>query len=309
MNVSKRPPDKVPGMRSLIVPSGPGTYPEVRGHPVPRAAARIVSNGGRGIARDRLRLLSQYGTRLRRTMSEVEGTLRKEWTCGDGPRADDIGALADLAAVRLYLAEEWAWLDPALLEGKPGAHMPLARCVASGLRRLPAYRGPAIVRTGVADSLVRWYRDNPVVVDQGFWNATSSPVALGAGGPGYLVWSLTGRRTDSVDPYTPERVVFVPGTRFKVLEVLDGRGPRMLLREMFPQEPAEMLPVSADVRNTAWLDGTTVEQLTRAAARTAGLIFAEIPGPRNRPPGAAQHDVGAPSTNLSPVASGTLRFG
>ncbi|MCX4536957.1 hypothetical protein OHA79_07965 [Streptomyces sp. NBC_00841] len=285
MNVTKRPLDKEPNIRSTIVPSDLRTDPEVRAQPVPRAAARIVSNGGRGIARDRLQLCSQYGTRFRRTMSDVGGALPKEWASGDGRRAGDVGALADLAAVRLYLAEEWAWLDPTLLEGEPGAHIPLARCVASGLRRLPAYRGPAIVRTGVADSLVRWYRDNPVVVDHGFWNATSSPAALGAGGPGYLVWSLTGRRTESVDPYTRGRLVFVPGTRFKVLKVLDSRGPRVLMREMFPQEPAEKRPASPGARNAEWLDGTTLEELTQSTARPAGLIVAECTGPRNRPPG------------------------
>ncbi|MEV7524620.1 hypothetical protein [Streptomyces sp. NPDC091371] len=285
MNVTKKSLGTELDTRATILPSGPGTGPEIRMQPVPRAAARIVSHGGRGIAQDRLRLWSQYGSRFRRAMSDMRGVLPKEGPCGDGRPVDDVGALADLAALRLYLAEEWAWLDPTLLEGKPGAHMPLARCVASGLRRLPAHRGPAIVRTGVAEGLVKWHRDNPVVVDQGFWSATSSPAALGAGGPGYLVWSLTGRRTDSVDPHARGRLVFVPGTRFKALKVLDGRRPLVLMREMFPQEPAEERPGGPGTRRTEWLDRTTVEELTQATAGPSGLIFAEFTGPRNRPPG------------------------
>ncbi|MFD3558099.1 hypothetical protein ACFWVU_00240 [Streptomyces sp. NPDC058686] len=285
MNVTKKSLGAELDIRSAIVPPVPRADLEVRVQPAPRAAARIVSNGGRGIAQDRLRLWSQYGNLFRRTMSDVGGALPKDWAWRDGRRVDDVGALADLAAVHLYLATEWAWLDPTLLEGEPGAHMSLARCVASGLRRLPAYSGPAIVRTGVADSLLRWYRDNPVVVDQGFWCATSSSTGLGAGGPGYLVWSLTGRRTDAVDPYAQERLVFVPGTRFKVLKVLDGQRPLVLMREMFPQEPAEYRPASSAARSAEWLDRTTVHELTQTTDRPLRVIFNELVGPRNRPAG------------------------
>ncbi|MFE5023402.1 hypothetical protein ACFRAO_08825 [Streptomyces sp. NPDC056656] len=285
MNLTNKPLGADLDIRPAIVLPAPRTDPEVRVQPAPRAAARIVSTGGRGIARDRLRLWSQYGERFRRTMSDMGAALPKESTSWDGRRVDDIGALADLASVHLYLAAEWAWLDSMLHEGKPGTHMPLARCVASGLRRLPAYKGPAIVRTGVAGSLVRWYRDNPIVVDQGFWSATSSSAGLGAGGPGYLVWSLTGRRTDAVDPYTLERLVFVPGTRFKVVKVLDGRRPLVLMREMFPQEPAEYPPASPAARNAEWLDRTTVRELTQATDRPSRVISNELVGPRNRPPG------------------------
>ncbi|MDH6218666.1 hypothetical protein M2283_006000 [Streptomyces pseudovenezuelae] len=266
---------------------------EFRVQPLPRAAARIIPTGGRGIARDRVRLWSEYGRRYRRTMSAMARAVEEARSPG-GSHPDDDGvnivddgvrALADLAAVHLYVAEEWAWLDPAQLEGTLGAHLPLARCVASGLRRLPAYQGPAKVRIDVADSVVRWYRDHPIVVDQGFWSAMTSAAAVSAGGPGYLVWSLTGRRTDAVDPYTPERVVFLPGTRFKVLQVLGGLRPVVLMREMFPQEPAVHRPGRAGSRHSEWLDASTVAELKGVSAEPSGSVPAESRGPCGRPPG------------------------
>ncbi|MGW2013563.1 hypothetical protein [Streptomyces sp. NPDC001927] len=284
---------------TTAVPFETATEPSVQAQPTPRAAARIVSAGGRGIARDRLRLMSLYGDRFRRAMSGVGAALPKEWAALDSRRALDVSARADLAAVRLYLDEEWAWVDPMMLAGEPGVHMPLARCVASGLRRLPAYRGPAIVRTGVAGSLVEWYRQNPLAVDHGFWQAASSPAVLGAGGPGYVVWSLTGRRTDSVDPYATGRLVFTPGTRFKVLKVvdaLDGRGARVMLREMFPWETAETIENAETVKTTKaveWWDATTVEELTRATARPTELSLIEGAFARKRPPGLVTTEQGA----------------
>ncbi|MFE4663948.1 hypothetical protein ACFRI7_09460 [Streptomyces sp. NPDC056716] len=67
-----------------------------------------------------------------------------------------------------------------------------------------------------------------------------STPALGAGGPGYAVRSPTGRLMESIDPYTPRRLLFLPGTRFKVLDVRSGQRPLVLLREVFPQKPTHM---------------------------------------------------------------------
>ncbi|MFF2210636.1 hypothetical protein [Streptomyces antibioticus] len=206
-----------------------------------------------------------------------------------GPRGSGLAgpaaAVADLAAVRLYLDEEWAWLDPALLEGARGAHLSLARCVASGLRGLPVHRGPAIARTGVGvgTAVADWYRGRHIVVDHGFWSATTSAAALSAGGCGFLAWSVTGRRTAAVDPHTPERVVFLPGTRFKVLGTTGDRQPFVLLREIVPAEldghPDGGGPTSRR------LDENTVAALGKAAARHGTPRPAAFMGPRERPPG------------------------
>ncbi|WP_327249932.1 hypothetical protein [Streptomyces sp. NBC_01320] len=291
MSVAKQFPDTDPDARSASILQELRGDTEVRVQPVPRALARIVPTGGRGIARDRLQLWSLYGRRFRQTVSDMARAL-PEVRSPQGRRPDDrLAVLADLAAVHLHLAEEWAWLDAALLNGTPGAHLPLARCVASGLRRLPAYRGPAIVRTSMSASLTDWYRENRVVVDQGFWSATASAVAVSEGGPGFLVWSLTGRRTGAVDPYTPERLVFLPGTRFKVLQVFEEQRPVVLMREMFPQEPYEHRRADSGSGHGEWLDESTVAEMHRAAvelhraAAGPSVRPVELMGPRGRPPG------------------------
>jgi hypothetical protein len=175
--------------------------PDVKVQPVPRAAARIISTGGRGVARDRLRLI--YGWRYRQAMAVMVRALPESQSPLGSLRHDRVSALADLAAVYLYLDGEWEWIDPALLGGTAGGHLPLARCTASGLRRLPSYRGPAIVHTSTVGMVTDWYRENQFVVDHGFWTASTSASALSEGGPGFLVWSLTGRLTRAVDPYAP----------------------------------------------------------------------------------------------------------
>ncbi|MGW0574699.1 hypothetical protein ACWD25_01760 [Streptomyces sp. NPDC002920] len=252
--------------------------------PVPEAAARIVPTGGIGIARDRLRVRAVYGERFRHATSVVNRMMPEIRRLRDGgPRADRVSVLADLAAVHLYLTGEWAWLDETLPRGTVGEHLPLARCVASGLRRLRSYRGPVAVR-GDAGTAVDWYRGRRVVTERGFWAASAVPAAAAAqaahahtDGPGFLVWSLTGRRTGPVDPYRPDRVVFLPGTRFKVLRVDGGCEPFVLMREMFPQEPVW----DAGAGRGSWLDESTAAELQRLPP--GGV--SRFGGPVDRPPG------------------------
>ncbi|MGW3652235.1 hypothetical protein [Streptomyces sp. NPDC000878] len=263
----------------------------VRAQPVPSAAARIVPTGGIGIAKDRLRVWSRYGQRFRGAMTVVEQAwaereLTERQRSRGRMRNDRVGTLADLAAVQLYLTGEWAWLDEALPEGEAGAHLPLSRCVASGLRRLPSYRGPAVVRGGAVGAVTDWYRDHRFVTESGFWTASSSPAALREGGPGFLVWSLTARRTAVVAPYGPDRLVFLPGTRFKVLRVTELPRPVVLMRELFPEEAD-----SPDEGGISWLDRSTVEELDRVVSALRAAAGPSVPppvgiaGPRGRLPG------------------------
>ncbi|MGW1564850.1 hypothetical protein ACWCQ1_51965 [Streptomyces sp. NPDC002144] len=270
----------------LRTPDGAG----YRVQPVPDAATRIVPTGGRGIAWDRLRLWRTYGERYREAMASVARALPQSLGPPAGIRHDRVNVLADLAAVHLYLAGEWEELDEALSQGTVGAHLSLARCLSSGLRRLASYRGPAIVRTGTVGPVTEWYRDNQFVTEQGFWAASASAAVLREGGPGFVVWSLTARRTAVVAPYAPEQLVFLPGTRFKVLRVIDGRQPLVLLRELFPPEPAGHQPGDAGEDGATWLDESTLADLERITAdsRTANRFTQLAPvaaGPRGRPPG------------------------
>ncbi|MEU9336722.1 hypothetical protein AB0D49_26750 [Streptomyces sp. NPDC048290] len=231
-----------------------------------------------GLARDRMRLWRAYGDRYRAAMAALGQV-------GDGATDLDgrVGARADLAALRLYLGGEWAWAEPALHEGGTVARLPLTRCAAAALRRLPPYRGAAIVRTPVPASLASRFMDQAVVTDPGLWCALVSRADLGAGGPGYAVWSSTGRLMGEVDPYTPDRLVFAPGTRFKVLDVRGGRTPLVLLRDMSPSEP--LTPAAGGDSPDEWLDRTAVAQLRTALEQSSAPTVTPFPGPRARPPG------------------------
>ncbi|MET7474370.1 hypothetical protein ABZT17_08430 [Streptomyces sp. NPDC005648] len=260
---------------------------------VPSASALINPPGVRGIAWDRLRLWRDYADRYREAIAIVGGSAVAQSSARAGSiRSNDVGVLADLAAVHLYLTSERRNLDEALSEGAVDGLLSLARCVASGLRRLPAFRGPATVRTSTVGPVADWYRENRFVTEQAFWTASASAAALDETGPGFVVWSLTARLTKAVDPSAPDQLIFLPGTRFKVLRVMDGLRPLVLLREMVPSEPeSEGHANDADGQEPTWLDASTLEELER---RTSGPQTASpsqtpesstIAGPWNRPLG------------------------
>ncbi|MEU3343184.1 hypothetical protein [Streptomyces sp. NPDC006668] len=222
-------------------------------------------------------------------------------------RNGSVDALADLAAVHLYLTSERRNLDEALSEGVAGGHLSLARCVASGLRRLPSFRGPATVRTGMVGPVTDWYRENQYVTEQSFWTASISPAALREGGPGFVVWSLTARLTGTVDPSVPDQLIFLPGTRFKVLRVVDGRCPVVLLRELFPPEPGAQSRKPADTngKKSTWLDESTLDELELiaaspwAASPSVVSVRSAVADPWDRPPGL----IVTPQTNAETTAS------
>ncbi|MFC4469382.1 hypothetical protein ACFPH6_33550 [Streptomyces xiangluensis] len=286
-------PDSSPGLKrdvcSVPVPLRTPGSAEYRVQPVPNAA-RIIPTGGRGIAWDRLRLWRTYGDRYRKAMASAEEALTRSLGPTGGIRHNRVDVLADLAAVHLYLTEEWEKLDEALSEGTVGGHLSLARCLASGLRRLASYRGPATVGTSTVGAVTDWYRENRFVTEQGFWTASASAAALREGGPGFVVWSLTARRTAAVAPHAPEQLIFLPGTRFKVLRVIDGRQPLVLMREMFPPEPAGHQPDDASRDGATWLDESTLADLESMTADSPAAnpfmsVTSIVTGPRQRPPG------------------------
>ncbi|MFF3497926.1 hypothetical protein [Streptomyces sp. NPDC003247] len=150
----------------------------------------------------------------------------------------DLTGLTDLAAVRRCLAGNGP--------GGPPPDQPLARRIAAELRRLPCHRGPAVVRAAVPRAaMADWSRPHRLVTEWGFWPASTSLRQQGDGRPDadgseagpeveveFLVWSVTARPTQALDPGVPDRVVFLPGTAFRVLRVTDGPPARVLLREV-----------------------------------------------------------------------------
>lgn len=121
-------------------------------------------------------------------------------------------ARADLAAVHAYLtAEEGPLHHRELVRGLRAGEewlRPYAACVASGLRRLPSYRGIAL-RGGAADGggpEAGALLQDPAPVAA----LTRPPAGDGTLTPRYAIWSSAGRRT-------PDGIVFAPGTGFRVL--------------------------------------------------------------------------------------------
>jgi hypothetical protein len=117
--------------------------------------------------------------------------------------------------------------------------VPLARCVSSGLRRLPSYRGASQLITAGGPSHVDTYGDRILVTEWAFLTATTAGRAIVPGEIEFRIWSMTARRTALIDPELPDQVVFVPGTSFKVLEVRDEPAPVVLLRELSSAEIGE----------------------------------------------------------------------
>ncbi|AYN43211.1 hypothetical protein D9753_34855 [Streptomyces dangxiongensis] len=150
--------------------------------------------------------------------------------------------LTDLVAARLYLRGDSALLDRQVRGATVGPHVPLARCVAAGLRRLPSYRGATVLRAALGGAEWDWYRRRTLVTEWAFcWALTAAAPEL-PGDADVLIWSMTARRTALLDPDQPARVLFLPGTTFKVLAVRDGDRRSVLLRELSASE------ISADGR-------------------------------------------------------------
>jgi hypothetical protein len=149
-------------------------------------------------------------------------------------------ARADLIAVRMYLQDGQDTLGHEELVDslRAGAQhlVPYAACLASGLGRLPSYRG-AVLRGAGGGPAPETPRPGQLVRDP----APLSGVPLEPAGknrvPGvaYAIWSITGRRVRQLRD-EGEEIVFAPGTAFRVLDVRgggnDGTGPLVLLRQL-----------------------------------------------------------------------------
>jgi hypothetical protein len=190
----------------------------------------------KGLERERGWLRRSLGERFDTAAGFAQRVLSESPGLHTGPRNSASDALTDLAAVRLYLTGATASIDAAIRAGTAGPHVPLARCAAGGLRRLPSYRGPATLRATLSPAEYAWYREGRVVREHSFLAALSGVRRGLPGNTDVLVWSLTARRTSMLVPDIPDRVLFAPGTGFKVLSSVDGARPVVMLRELSASE-------------------------------------------------------------------------
>jgi hypothetical protein len=170
--------------------------------------------------------------------------------------------LTDLVAARLYLTGEPQRIDDAVRRGKAGPHVPFGRCVASGLRRLPSYRGATRLRVTLADAEWQWYGGRHLVTEWAFCPALTTGTARLPGNVEFLIWSMTARRASLLEPSLPGQVLFLPGTSFKVLRVRADDRREVLLREL---SAAEVDPDGQVRAERAPLDEIALTGLERAS--------------------------------------------
>ncbi|GLY23751.1 hypothetical protein [Micromonospora sp. NBRC 101691] len=255
---------------------GPVTQGGPSGHRIqpvvtPDASALLPAHGlaeerawlRRSLSRD----FDTMASSVSRIMSEHPGM-----KAGGDSTADDI--LVDSVATRLFLTRRGVGIDTGLRSGAVGPHVPLARCVVSGLSRLPSFRGSTVVRTSPGDDEWHLYRGRRLVTDWSFVTMLTAPCANQDGDTDVLIWSMTARRTALLEPEGEERVedrvVFLPGTHFKILEAAEPAGDRrgtILLREIGANEIDDDGRVD---QKRSSLDELAVTSLRRSLDRWAG---------------------------------------
>jgi hypothetical protein len=238
------------------------------------------------------------------TPAEDRAWLRERWPADYDAEAADVkqvlaahpklaGALPDAVAVRWYLAGRDGSIDGSPRAGDAGPHARFGRCVAAGLERLPGYRGSTTTTVTLTPAQWEYLRDRPVLAERGFLNLLTRPCANLPGDVDLLVWSSSGRRTAALEPPAggvADRVVFLPGTRFKVLATVEpdssARG-RILLRELAATEVDaagrvdhnrssldEFAKISLGRAAERWSREEAIERVPPAAARR----FHHLPG-------------------------------
>ncbi|MET9914411.1 hypothetical protein ABZZ74_48270 [Streptomyces sp. NPDC006476] len=240
----------------------------VRVQPVPKSGACAVPPE-RGLGQERAWVRRALSEQYNAAIGTVSGIMAESPALRGGARGPDEDALTDLVALRLYLTGDSRALDMAVRSATAGPHVPLARCVASGLDRLPSYRGPALLHSVLTSGERAWYGPGRLLTEWAFCTAHSSPGAGPDGVTDILIWSMTARRTNLLDPSAPDRVIFLPGTSFEVLKTVTGDGGRtaVLLRELSKSE------ISADGRvgvHRTPLDEIAVNSLEQTLRVLAG---------------------------------------
>ncbi|MET0426117.1 MAG: hypothetical protein ABW046_19770, partial [Actinoplanes sp.] len=264
-------------------PSAPTA--EARLQPVPSAGTGALLSEKKGLGDERAwlrRTLSRefdvMASSVSRIMSEHPGMQ------GSGISTEDV--LADSVALRLYLTGRGPGVDAGLRSGRQGPHVPFARCVVAGLSRMPSFRGTTVYRLSPSDREWDLYQDRRLVTDWSFVNALTQPCSTENGDTDVLIWSMTGRRTSVLEPdddeHISDRVLFLPGTNFKVLELrrpAAGERGAVLLREIGANEIDDNGRVDS---SRVSLDELAVTSLRRSVDRWATAEPRERIGARAR---------------------------
>ena len=217
--------------------------PTARLQPIPEAAASAISNGSQ-LGEERAWLRRSLSREFDIVASSISRVLSQHPGMQGGSRQANAEVVNDSVAVRLYLSAQGAAIDGGLRSGKNGPHVPFARCVVAGLSLLPSHRGATIFAASPSGEQWELLKNRRLVTEWGFTNALTAPSADQTGEVDVLVWSMTARRTRLLEPdgddHVDDRVLFMPGTSFKVLDMVepgaDGARAQILLRELAANE-------------------------------------------------------------------------
>ncbi|NMH99697.1 hypothetical protein [Pseudonocardia acidicola] len=282
----------VPAVEPAATPVAPDPAPGLQPIPNPIQAlqptpgpAACVCPPAEGIARERAWLRRSFAAEYDADAGAVSALLSRVPGLRAGADAADV--LVDLVALRLYLRRDDEALADVIRAARPGPHVPLGRCAAAGLSRLPSYRGATQVVVPGAAGLADLYRRHPVVTEWAFLAARRGGRPSRPGDLEVRIWSSSARRTPLLDDRVPDRVVFAPGTAFRVLAVRDGAAPVVLLRE---------LPAGED---TGAPDRSPFDDIAEAGLDRAAEQW---PAPGSAPADAVPGPAGAPGV-LVPAAA------
>ncbi|MFJ8027532.1 hypothetical protein [Streptomyces sp. NPDC096311] len=175
-------------------------------------------------------------------------------------------ARIDLIALRMYLRNGEGPLSHEELTSSLRAGeqrlVPYAGCLASGLGRLPSYRGAVLRGWGGADGHGK-LRPGAVLRDPAPLSGLPLDPARKArvAGVGFAIWSITGCRVRQLLDGDDE-IVFAPGTTFRVLDVrTNGAVPLVLLRQLPESHAASNVLEGADESALARLDHALIDRM------------------------------------------------
>ncbi len=278
-------PEREPAPRVTPPPSGSRVLTTHRSTEEERAAFRAMI----GLQWD------SHAAPLRRAFSRLPAIAA-------GERA---AATVDLVAVRLYLTAQRTEPDgefgPAALHSGDERLRPYLACLASGLRRLPTYRG-AVLR-GVdasAQERARLRPDTTILAEPGPVGGLSFPGETSYGWPqtsgAYVIWSDTARRvaalfdTDTAVSTPRNEVVFGPGSRFLVLDVRRGDAdtPDLTLLRELPATAGEDEAPAGRLALTRLRETLETEHLASSGTPWPAHCVGPIGGPRSTPSAGGQ---------------------
>ncbi|GHH77196.1 hypothetical protein GCM10018781_50190 [Kitasatospora indigofera] len=223
-------PDQRPDQR-------PDEQPDERpAQPRPLVAGSATAPDRTALATERTAFRALLGSHFQRCASHADQVATRLPALRSIARED---LKCDLAAVYLHHCDSGvpvtrAELVKAARRSDPGAPAAYLACLGSGLRRLPSHHGAVLLGAHAGAQELRHYRPGTLLTEPApVVGVPAHDVELGTPVE-FALWSVTGRRTSVFAEDGEPEVVFPPGSRFSVLEVIpaqDGLPTRVLLRE------------------------------------------------------------------------------